>query len=495
MTRFRDFKGRRRELTLLDELWAAPEASFLVLYGRRRVGKTRLLTHWLKRGGARGLYWVTEPSSTLDQLRSFSQALYNFANPAAPAPADFTYATWAQALQQVANLAREERLVLIIDEFTYLLDNDPGLAGVLQNAWDHQLSQSNLFLIISGSHLGMMQRQILSYQAPLYGRATRQLSLQPFLFGATNLFFPAYDASDRVALYAIFGGIPTYWERIDATATISDNIRWQLLTPDNLMQAEPRLLLQDFVRDPNNYIAILRAIASGARTQIEISSHTGLAQGHVSKYASVLREAGFVERRIPVTSGERSRLGRYHITDPYLRFYYRFLSTRQAQFALNIEEPALAEIKGYLPNFIGSHTWEEISREWVLRASNAGQLPFLADQVGSAWTRDVQVDVVAISQRSKTIVLGECKWHTRAAGRPVLQDLVAKTSAIVPDQGQWRVLYLGFSRAGWTDAAHAFAARSWDGEKGQGNWSVEGMQLLDLEQIDRDMVQWHTGLS
>jgi len=493
MTRFRKFKGRKRELTLLDELWTAPEASFLVLYGRRRVGKTRLLTHWLKRG-ARGLYWVTEPSSTLDQLRSFSQALYNFANPAAPAPADFTYATWAQALQQVANLAREERLVLIIDEFTYLLDNNPGLAGVLQNAWDHQLSQSNLFLIISGSHLGMMQRQILSYQAPLYGRATRQLSLQPFLFGATNLFFPTYDAGDRVALYAIFGGIPTYWERIDAEATLSDNIRRQLLTPDNLMQAEPRLLLQDFVRDPNNYIAILRAIASGARTQKEISSHTGLAQGHVSKYASVLREAGFVERRIPVTSGERSRLGRYHITDPYLRFYYRFLSTRQAQFALNIEEPALAEIKRYLPNFIGSHTWEEISREWVLRASNAGQLPFLADQVGSAWTRDVQVDVVAISQRSKTIVLGECKWHNKAVGRPVLQELVAKTNAIVPDQGQWRVLYLGFSRAGWTDAAHSFAAKSWDGQKGQGNWSVEGMQLLDLEQIDEDMVQWHTAL-
>jgi AAA+ ATPase superfamily predicted ATPase len=487
MTRFHEFKGRQRELTLLDELWTAPEASFLVLYGRRRVGKTRLLAHWLKQRGARGLYWVSEPTSTLDQLRSFSQALYNFANPDAPSPSDFTYTTWAQALQQVANLAREERLVLIIDEFTYLLDNDPGLAGVLQNAWDHQLSQSNLFLIISGSHLGMMQRQVLSYQAPLYGRATRQLRLQPFLFGATSLFFPTYAADERIALYAIFGGIPTYWERIDTEFSVTDNIRNQLLTPDNLMQAEPRLLLQDFVRDPNNYIAILRAIATGARTQKEISSHTGLAQGHISKYTSVLREAGFVERRVPVTSGERSRLGRYHITDPYLRFYYRFLSTRQAQLALNIKEPALMEIERYLPNFIGAHTWEEISREWVLRASAAGQLPFLADQVGSAWTRDVQVDVVAISQRTKTIIMGECKWHTRAVGRATLQDLVAKTNMILPDHGQWQVLYLGFSRAGWTAAAHSFAAELRDGKKGQGNWSVVGMQLLDLEQVDEQM--------
>jgi len=507
MTRFRNFKGRRRELTLLDELWAVPEASFLVLYGRRRVGKTRLLTHWLKQSGARGLYWVAEPSSTLDQLRSFSQALYNFANPDAPAPADFTYTTWAQALQQAAGMAREERLVLIVDEFTYLLDNDPGLAGVLQNAWDHQLSQSDLFLIISGSHLSMMQRQVLSYQAPLYGRASRQLSLQPFLYGATRLFFPNYAADQRVALYAVFGGIPSYWERIDPSKTIDSNIRRQLLTPNNLMQAEPRLLLQDFVRDPNNYIAILRAIAARSRTQKEISSYTGLAQGHVSKYTSVLREAGFVERRVPVTSGERSRLGRYHITDPYLRFYYRFLSTRQAQLALNIEEPALAEIKRYLPNFIGAHTWEEISREWVLRASTAGWLPFLADQVGSVWTRDAQVDVVAINQREKTIVLGECKWHSRAVGRPALQELVAKTSLIVPSQGQWRVLYLGFSRAGWTDAAHAYAAALTKaaapieaselrkGKKNQGNWSVVGMQLIDLAQVDEDMVAWHTALA
>ncbi len=494
MSRFHEFKGRRRELTLLDELWAAPEASFLVLYGRRRVGKTRLLTHWLKQSGVRGLYWVAEPTSIFDQLRSFSQAIYNLANPAAPAPVDFTYATWAQALQQVTSLAQEERLVLIIDEFTYLLDNDPGLAGVLQNAWDHQLSQSDLFLIISGSHLGMMQRQVLSYQAPLYGRATRQLNLQPFLYGATDLFFPTYSADERVALYAIFGGIPTYWERINAQESITDNIRSQLLTPDNLMQAEPRLLLQDFVREPNNYIAILRAIAADARTQKEISSYTGLAQGHVSKYMSVLREAGFVERRIPVTSGERSRLGRYHITDPYLRFYYRFLSTRQTQFALNIEEPALAEIERYLPNFIGTHTWEEISREWVLRASNAGQLPFLADQVGSAWTRDVQIDVVAISQKAKTIVLGECKWHNRAVGRNVLQNLVAKTGAVVPEHGRWQVLYLGFSRAGWTDAAHVFAADLPLGKIERSNWSVAGMQLLDLEQVDAAMVDWHTAI-
>jgi hypothetical protein len=421
MPKFKTFKGRARELNLLDELWQAPEATFLVLYGRRRVGKTRLLEQWKQKSQARALYWMAEPSSAADQLRSFSQALYNFANPNAPAPPDFSYATWAQAWQQVAVLAQRERLALFIDEFTYVLAISPGIAGILQNAWDHTLNQTNLFLVLSGSHLGMMQRHMLSYQAPLYGRATSQLHLQPMSFGYTQDFFPNYRPDERVAIYAIFGGVPAYWERIDPTSSISDNIRRQLLTPNNLMQAEPRLLLQDFVQEPHNYVSILRAIAEGARTQKEIGGRAGLAQGHISKYLSVLREAGFVERRVPVTATESSRLGRYHVTDPYLRFYYRFLFSRQAQLAMNEPDLALMEIKRHLLDFIGAHTWEELCREWTLRAGVRGVLPFAADQVGSAWTRQAQVDVVGINSMEKTIFLGECKWQDRPVSRSVLR--------------------------------------------------------------------------
>ena len=211
------FIGREAELDLLDRLWERSSATLLILYGRRRVGKTRLLTHWLQKTsvdetgqqqpGRRVLYWVAEPSSALDQLRSFSQAVYNFANPGAPAPMDFTYASWNQAWQQVAALAQGERLALFVDEFTYLLEVDPSIAGQLQNLWDHTLSRTNLFLVICGSHLGMMLRHTLSYQAPLYGRATAQLRLQPLPFGATARYFPGYDADERVAIYAIWGGI------------------------------------------------------------------------------------------------------------------------------------------------------------------------------------------------------------------------------------------------------------------------------------------------
>jgi len=285
-----------------------------------------------------------------------------------------------------------------------------------------------------------------------------------------------------VAIYAIWGGIPAYWERLDPAATLSDNIRHELLTANNLMQAEPRLLLQDFINEPHNYVGVLRAtpalapkrsagasVANDARTQGEIAAFSGLAQGHVSQYLSILQDAGFVERRAPVTQGERARLGRYHIVDPYLRFYYRFLASRQSQLALGIQEQSLAEIKRHLRDFIGANTWEELCREWLLRASAQQALP-LVDQVGGAWrriawTRAAQarpersrrMDVVGVNSMAKTLVLGECKWGPEASGRSVLTELVEKTAEIEPSQGQWQVSYLGFARAGWTDASYAFA--------------------------------------
>lgn len=484
------FVGRVAELQLLNELWQASTANLLVLYGRRRVGKTKLITHWIEQSKRRALYWVAEPSSALDQLRAFSQAIYNFANPGAPAPEDFTFATWAQVWQQVANLAQQERLALFVDEFTYLLELDPGVAGVLQNSWDHLLSQTNLFLTISGSHIGMMERHTLAYQSPLYGRATAQLRLQPLPFGLSKTYFPNYTAEDRVALYAMFGGIPAYWRRLDKNKTISDNIKRQLLTPNNLMQAEPRLLLQDFVHEPHNYVGILRAIAHGKRNQKEIATFTGLAQSHVSKYLSVLRETGFVERRIPITAEEGSREGRYHITDPYLRFYYRFLASRQSQLALNVPEQALAEIKRHLLDYIGTHTWEELCREWVLRASAYSELPLLADQVGSIWTKSAQIDVAGINSMEKTLILGECKWSPQAIGRNVLNDLVLKTDEVVPGQGQWQISYLGFARAGWTEAAEAFATDLNSSRPSGRNWQMVGIQLFDLNQIDADLYRW-----
>jgi uncharacterized protein len=482
------FVGREREIAILQSEWESAQARMLILYGRRRVGKTRLVTHWINNVTPRALYWVAEPTSSVDQLRSFSQALFGFESNS-PVPEDFSYGSWAQAFEQAARMSKYERFALVLDEFTYLIALEQGIAGILQNAWDHQLKNSNIFLIISGSHVGMMERGVLSYQAPLYGRATSKLHLQPLPFKATKGMFPNYKADERVALYAIFGGVPAYWEQFDPNLNLDRNIKQHLLGDANLNEDEPRLLLQDFVSDIHNYASILRAIAYGYRTPKEVASAAGLNERHISMYLSNLLQTGFVERRVPVTETSTSRQGRHHITDPFLRFHYRFLSRRQAQLALGVRDQALAEIKRHLLDFIGTHTWEELCREWLLRASGKNLLPFLPDQVGSIWNREAQIDVAGVNFMDKTLILGECKWDRHPKDVGSLEKLIDKTDKVLPKDGQWKVFYLGFARRGWTSNAIEFAIG--EAKQAQGKrWQSAGMLLRNLDQIDDELAAW-----
>jgi hypothetical protein len=296
---------------------------------------------------------------------------------------------------------------------------------------------------------------------------------------------------DRVGLYAIFGGIPAYWDRIEPQKSVSQNIKDQLLTANNLMQSEPRLLLQDFISEIHNYWAVLIAIANNARTPKDISTYTGLPNVQVPKYLSVLNEAGFVERRVSVTASTNSRMGRHHITDPYLRFYFRFLASRERQLAMDLPDQSLAEVSRHLIDFIGTHTWEELCREWTLRAGAEKELPFLPDEVGSAWKADVQIDVVGINTMEKTLILGECKWTLSPVNRDVLAALVEeKTGRIVPEQGDWRVYYLGFSRSSWTSEAQTYQKNLQMQRPSGKNWQVVGMRLMNLNQVDQDLERW-----
>ena len=483
------FKGRETELELIDRLWKKQEATLLILYGRRRIGKTRLLTHWRSEHADQALYWVAEPMSALDQLRSFSQALYNFSQPHAPVPMDISYSNWEQAFWHVAELAKNQRMALFIDEFTYLLEVEPSIVGTLQKAWDHWLKRSNLMLTLSGSQMGLMQNQVLSYQAPLYGRATAQLKLPPLPFGVTREFFPNYSAADRVTIYAILGGVPAYWERLDTSLSVLENVQEQILAPNSFMQEEPLWLLQDFVSDPYNYVGIMQAIARGDRTSARICSRTGLPKGHVSRYLSILRETGFVERGVPVTEPPSSRKSRYFVTDPYLRFYYHFLSAHKTQLALGGQKEAFENIRRNLPTFLEDNTWRELCHEWLLRASVHGELPFTIREVGGAWAGTTSIDVVGINEEACQLVLGTCLWRDQPADVGDMQALVGKTAAVIPTKGKWSVAYVGFSSSGWTESAQSYARGVTRSDVYGQNWKPVWSKLLDLATIDDDLVR------
>lgn len=493
-----DFVGRSRELEVLDSLWASPKAMLLILYGRRRVGKTRLLTHWLRRYPGQGLYWVAEPTSSLSQLRSFSQAIMSFMDPGADIPPEFTYASWELALRQLARHAQEKRVALFIDEVTYLIDVDPEFVGMLQKIWDHWLSDTNLMLVLSGSQMGIMRRHLLDYQAPLYGRATAQMQLQPLPYGATADFFPDYSAADRVALYAMWGGVPAYWERLNAGLSVMENLRQIILPAHSWMVDEARILLSDFITDMHNYVGILRAIADGRQTMGEISKRTGLASGKASFYLSVLRDTGFVTREVPVSHRDRedSRSGRYVVIDPYLRFFYRFISANQSRLALGQLQPLLEQIGDDLPRFIEINTWQELARDWLLLAAAHDAVPVAVDEVGSEWSGGQSMDVVGFSAGGNALVMGDCLWTDTPPGPEAVESLLRRATHALPrkdeDGDPTPVYFVAFSRAPWSADARDKAAQLLDAAalKNKKRWQPLGIRLLDLATVDRDLAQW-----
>lgn len=490
------FIGRQSELKVLDRLWEQSRSALLILYGRRRVGKTRLLTYWLQQRPGAGLYWMAEPTSALDQLRSFSQALMAFVDPETPVPPEFTYASWEYALRQASLLAQDKRLVLFIDEVTYLIEANPTFVGVMQKAWDHWLSNSNIFLVLSGSQMGLMQKQLLAYSAPLYGRASAQMKLPPLPFGATSQYFAGRSAQERIAAYAIWGGIPAYWERIDSEVSIMENLGYQLNPSNSWLLDEPRLLLQDFITDPYNYVALMRSIAYGEHVLSDIGKRAGLSTSHTTSYLSVLRDTGFVERRVPIT--ERlvpdSRRGRYYVTDPYLRFYYRFLSAYHSKLAMGQQQQLLDSIWMQMPEFIQNNTWQEVCREWLVRASLAGEIPVTIEAVGSEWTRSSLVDVVGIDEANRSLVIGSCYWERENLGFSLIQEMIRRTQMVLPDEHEgYSVYYLGFSAAGWSDEVKA-NAEEYVAALGTGRnkttWHSAGIRLLSLDEVDQDLTRW-----
>ena len=390
------------------------------------------------------------------------------------------FEAWADVWEAFANLIGDQRRILVIDEVTYAAESDEAFLSAAQHAWDQRLKNSQLILILSGSHVHTMET-LLAHGSPLFGRFTGQWHLEPLPFGALHEFLPKWPVDERVAAYAMLGGVPAYLEQLIPDRSLVANIREVILDPGSMFVAEPELLLYDEVRDTRVYQAILQAIGTGAHTLEEVASTTLIGKTHLSAYLARLQELRFVERRLPATVPPQkirlSRMGRYHLTDPFLRFYYRFVAPQRSEVGY---QPAsiLALIKEQLRAFVGATAYEELCREWIVTASQAGRLPFEVQQVGSHWSRGVQVDVVGVNWQEKAILLGECKWGADRVARDVVTELIEKTpkvSAILPDEGkQWSIHYALFSRAGFTPAAQTLAEEH------------EAL-LIDINRLERDL--------
>lgn len=477
MSRFVD---REEELAHLNRLIKRPDGQFIIVYGRRRVGKTTLLLHWADSSGRPYVYWVASRNTATNLRRGLAEAVWQYQHPQ-EALSETEYLpesrSWRDLFRYAVRVADGKPLILILDELPYAVEADSSLPSELQNAWDHDLKGTGLTVVVAGSHVGMMVK-MQEYQAPLYGRFTARLRVEPLPFAALAEFLPDYDLAERVAVYAILGGIPAYLERFDSRRSLAANVQEEILLDTGMFRVEPFYLLSDEVREPRNYIAVLRAIGQGHHTLEEITLATGLqTKQHAGTYLGRLQDLYLVYRDTPVTIPEdrQTTQGRYYLRDAYLRFYFRFMAPHERLLEQKLIPRLWEIIWDQLRAFVGLTAFEELCREWVLRQAVRGALPFMPDRIGSYWSKETQVDVVAIRWDTKHILLGEAKWGTDAVGRKVLMELLDKTPKVVPDKGTgWTVHYALFARAGFTDAARDEADKY-------------HVMLVDLERLGRDL--------
>lgn len=452
-------------LAQLNQSYYADQAQLFVLYGHRRVGKTELLRAFV--ADKPHCFFIATLSSDADQLAAFSQQIWRHLH--GQEVADFTFPSWEAAFAALAVLPN--RPVVILNEITYLLDGNRSLLSTLQQVWDAQLQAAKLFLLLSGSYVATIERELLAEHTPLHGRYTGIVHLHPLPLPATARYFPNYSPVQQLETWAVLGGMPYYLPVFRDQLSVFENIQQQILHRRGALYSEPQLLLLEELHDPRNYFSILRAIAADQHKLSEISQAAGVGNNSTTgKYLDVLRQLGLVQREVTVTDRrpDKNRKGLYRITDAFLRFWFRFVHPNLRTLSLDLDEEILMQrVKPQFDHFVAAAFVDAAHHHLALMAQ-AGQLPFRPERIGRWWQERTAVPVVALNEAEQALLVGECNWRDQAADLPLLNRLRHKTALLNRHREWQRITYALFSKAGFTPEVMAIAA-------------VEGIILVPLE--------------
>jgi uncharacterized protein len=439
------FVNRVSELALLENHYNSKHAELFVLYGRRRVGKTELLAHFCE--GKPNVFFVADQVSEQVLRANFSaiinEAIFGLGQ------VNAVYNTWDDIFNTIARQTESKRLIVVIDEFPYLVGAYPALASILQRIWDRLLKKSQIMLILNGSYIGMMEKTVLGYQAPLYGRRTAQYLLEPLKFLDAQAFFPAYTPEDRLRAYAVYGGTPAYLQIIRPENTLDTNILDNILERGAPLYDEVSFLLQQELRERRNYFAVLQAIASGHTRQNEIKQATGLE--NIAPYLETLQQLRLVERSVPVTESQphKSRRGLYRLKDNFLRFWFRFVLPNRSQLEQGAKEIVFdSAIRPELDHF-ASTVFEQVCEQYFWQKGLQGKLAFEPRRIGGWWKANREVDLVILGEVQ--VMLVECKWSSHPIGIDILRGLEAKASEVMREARMENPMYALCSRSGFTD--------------------------------------------
>lgn len=471
------FVGRENELKKLNKAYKNNGLECVVIYGRRRIGKTALINEFIKDKNA--IYFPALNSTSNENLIALSKAIYSYENSSYNNSPIFT--SFDSAFSEISRLAKDHRLIFVIDELPYLAKSDMSILSRLQHLLDHDWAQTKLFIILCGSSMSFMEDEVLSEKSPLFGRRTMQFHIKPLSYLDTAKFNPSLSNKDNSLIYGITGGVPHYINKLNVKKSLKEALIDNLFDESSYLFEEPNNLIKQELREPAVYNAIITAIANGNSKLNNISNAVHIDTSATNKYLSVLINLGIVIKVEPIVDKSHKKI-QYRIQDNFFKFWYRFVQYNLTSIYSNSFEKLYDSlVESYLSDYMGL-IFENICKEYLLKY--AKELPFIINDIGEWWgsnpktKKEVQLDIVALNSKTNNdnspnkYIIGSCKYTNEPVDVDELK-LIQEYSSLITKQDDICYYYI-FSKNGFTPALQ---------ERGKNN-EVKLVSLDDLYNVN-----------
>ena len=442
------FIDREAEMKTLEQEYKREGSALVILYGRRRVGKTTLISEFIK--NKKALFFLASEESEVQNRNAFKEKAAAFIK--SDLLMNASVSSWDTIFKAIMDTSFDTKPVIVIDEFQYIGKSNPAFPSVFQRIWEEILKNKSVMVILCGSLISMMESQTLNYDSPLYGRRTAQIKLKQIPFRYYKQFFPGKDENALVEMYSVTGGVPKYIELFSESDNIYEAIEKSILNPSGYLYDEPYFLLQQEVSEIGSYFSLIKAIAAGNSKLSAIATVLETKATSLTKYLKTLIDLDILEREVPVTEDnpEKSKKGLYKIKDNYLRFWFAFVYPNLSFIESGNGEIVLSKIRKGL---ISNHTafvYEDVCREkmWQLNAEEKWDFHF--SKLGRYWDNQTEIDIAAIDPEGKNLILGECKYWSEPVGINILTALEEKGKTVEWNRQSRNTFYVLFSSGGFT---------------------------------------------
>lgn len=445
----KQFVDREQEMETLQNEYERDGSALVVLYGRRRVGKTTLISEFIK--DKKALFFLASEEAESQNRKAFKEKAAEFIDSDLLRNADIK--SWDILFKAIMDTPFESKPVIVLDEFQYLGKANLAFPSIFQRIWEEILKDKSVMVILCGSLISMMESQTLAYGSPLYGRRTAQIRLKQIPFAYYHNFFPGKSRKELIELYAITGGVPKYIELFFEDKDIYGAIQKCVLNRSGYLYDEPYFLLQQEVSEVGSYFSIIKAIAAGNTKLSSISALLEVKATSLTKYLKTLIDLDILEREVPITeeNPEKSKKGLYKIKDNYLRFWFAFVYPNMSFIESGHGSVVMNKIRKSLVKNHIAFAYEDVCREQMWELNAEGVWPFNFTKLGRYWDSKIEIDIAALDPEGKNLILGECKYWTDPVGVSVFRDLEAKTDSVTWERKNRKVWYVLFSASGFTD--------------------------------------------